>query len=327
MLKRLRSSGVRKSGDREGSSRPNSRFDNQSPSRSRLQRQDDDSAITLAVKANHTSLNKENRRPDQRQESPILSSKKPKSLMRSIYKRHPDAVVVEWSGDEDLPSKSTTTSRKRLSAEVDTGVEHLPSRNNKRKALSSPDFQRDDDESSSDPGFQNDQRNPKSRPAGRPIKRARLGNSNDRHGSGSELPAFIDPDDDNDDIQNQIKERSQLQAPRRSRSASREHSSVVVGGDEDSLQLVDDDLDDLPFSRTQGIARSNTRAQLSAKGTHRPQTREPWSERDTRLLVKLIKIYGAKWELIAKEGGFSRDKARDTDMRDRARNMKVDMIM
>ncbi|ESZ94202.1 hypothetical protein SBOR_5428 [Sclerotinia borealis F-4128] len=334
--------GSQQLGDREGSSRPNPSANARSsltgPLRSRPEVQQQDSAITSAFKAFSKSQNKENRLPDQHQESRAHPST---TARRGMYGRHPDAERVQWTEDSQ-------------------GLPELPQpKNKKRKTPLPPDVQTDEEEFSSDPGFQNDQRNmdPPRKTAAlkssvRPNKRVRTEageSSRVQNSHNGDRPREVfspigpiedgdDDDDDDDDIQSQfaserqsqqIRERSQLQqGPRISPRPLRRSPRIDLDDDEDSLELPDDDeLRPAPFSQIQGTARTNARTQATKVGVNRPQTREVWSDADTDRLIRRIAKYGSNWAEIERRGGFDRDNLSQVNLKDRARNMKTNMLL
>ncbi|KAI9645258.1 hypothetical protein NHQ30_005993 [Ciborinia camelliae] len=282
--------GSQQLGDRRGSSRPessaNARSSRPGPSRSLPEAQKQDTDITSTFKAFNASQNKENRLPDQHKGSQVYPSSKD-AERRPMYRKYPDATRVEWNED----------SQGFLQTDDEEPTQR---RNNKRKTPPS------DDDLSSDPGFQNDQRNmapprrtiaPK--PQARPNKRARTeaGESSRAQTSNSgdrprevHSPIGLDDGDDDDDIQSQFaseqrsqqrrersqqvarrpqqrRERSQSQqVARRSQPPSREQSSVILGGDEGSAELSDGDATP-PISSTQTQAIARANVAIQASKT------------------------------------------------------------
>lgn len=175
-----------------------------------------------------------------------------------------------------------------------------------------------------DDGFEEDHRepNPQRReqidrdrrdmpPPSRPAKRIRLPSSS--RAPSSTAPPSADP--------------SRSEPPNGtppSSSASSMRSSVASTGSIPS------------FSQ---ISIMNRRAQLRSTG---PQQRVPWSDKDTRRLIRLIEYHNCLWARIAKrqapEGRIGDPGPEDSEdcvfdhprdqqaIRDKARNLKVDML-
>ncbi|RDW64255.1 hypothetical protein BP5796_10757 [Coleophoma crateriformis] len=92
--------------------------------------------------------------------------------------------------------------------------------------------------------------------------------------------------------------------------------------DEDIVSDNNDDDEPPPtFSSVAAIAKQEgTRAR--ARRPTMSQTRIPWSEHDSSLLVKLIGEYGSSWTQIEQRGGFEVSRGQ-VGLKDKARNMKV----
>ncbi|KAG4027128.1 hypothetical protein MFRU_033g00970 [Monilinia fructicola] len=381
--------------DREGSPRSNpsanarSGFADSSLSPAEVQQQD--SEITEAVKAFNTSQNKENQRPDQHQGSRGRPSTK-NTATRGIYKRHPNAVKETWDENSQGfpdPPLPRINRRKILPQEVQTDDEEAPQpKNNKRKNPPSPEIELDEEDFSSDQGFQRDKRNmpsPRrtatSRSPIRPLKRARAQraeiprgqSSRDEDRSREVSSQFISPDDDDGEVQSQSASEDQSQQrrerspsqdvpsisqsqERRERSPSRQVPSVSQerrGRSKSqqnpprsrtqqarrrsqpppsvhSVEMSDDDSPPpVPFAQTQAVARINARTQANRIGTKVLQTREVWSDADTKRLIRYIEKHGADWSIIEKNYGeeFDRDNITQVNLKDRARNIKVSMLL
>ncbi|CAD6447708.1 870c33a3-8a3e-4fdb-8ef5-3dc2434eceeb [Sclerotinia trifoliorum] len=218
-------------------------------------------------------------------------------------------------------------------------------RNNKRKASSSPAVEPEDEDHSSDQGFQNHQR--LSRPMARPTKRARTeaGESsraqNSRGGNRSRevhSPLVVDDNDDVDEVHNQFalvrqdqrrREKSRsYQVRRMSPGRSRGRSVTNQDDDEGSLRLPADEYsDETSFPFTQATARANARVQAAKTGFNKAQTRTEWSDGDTQLLIDYISGIGPMWAEIERRGEFERANISQVGLKDKARNIKVSMLL
>ncbi|KAB8290410.1 hypothetical protein EYC80_010843 [Monilinia laxa] len=363
--------------NREGSPRSNpsgnARFVSAGPSLSPAEVQQQDAEITEAVKAFKTSQNKENQRPGQRQGSRGRLSIK-STATRGIYKHHPNAVKETWDENSQGfpdPPLPRIDKRKILPREVQTDDEEPPrAKSNKRKNPPSPEIEVDDEDFSSDQGFQRDKRNmPPRRTATptRPFKRARAhraeidraqcSRDEDRSREGSVRLISPSDDDDQDEVQRQSasehqRQRRQECSPsqevpsispsqeRRGRSKSQQHPSrsrtqqvrriSQPPPSVHSVEMSDDDSrSPVIFTQIQGAARVNIRKKANRIGTKSYQTREVWSDADTKRLIRYIEEHGADWSIIEKNygGEFDRDNITQVNLKDRARNIKVYMVL
>ncbi|KAF7856331.1 hypothetical protein EAF04_009859 [Stromatinia cepivora] len=246
--------------------------------------------------------------------------------------------------DEELRQPRNNKRKASAPPAVRTNDEEVhPPRNNKRKASSSPAVEPEDEDYSSDQGFQNHQR--LSKPTARPTKRARTeaGESsrarNSRGGNRSrEVYSPLVIDGDVDEVQNQFalvrqdqrrREQSRsYQVRRMSPGRSRGPSGANQDDDEGSLQLPADEYpDDTSFAFTQATARANARAQAAKTGFNKVQTRTEWSDGDTQLLIDYISGIGPLWAEIERRGEFERANISQVGLKDKARNIKVSMLL
>ncbi|APA07383.1 hypothetical protein sscle_02g021530 [Sclerotinia sclerotiorum 1980 UF-70] len=390
----------RSQGDGGGSSKLDSSTNVKSiirdSSRRQSEAQQEESEITRNFKKFTSSQNKENKRPDQHQESRGATVPTDTSR-RAMYRKHPNGERVDWNEDSqgflidsqprnnkrksplplddeadssdhgfqtDQRAAEPTARPRRARAEneallqpinnkrkasappaVQPNDKGVPSqRNNKRKASSSPAVELEDDDYSSDQGYQSHQK--LSRPIARPTKRARTetGESsraqNPRGNRPREIhsPLVVDDNGDVDEVQNQSALVRQDQRRReqsrsyqvRGMSPGRSRGRSVANQDDDegSIQLpADEHSNETPFAFTQATARANARVQAVKSGFSKAQTRTEWSDGDTQLLIDYISGIGPMWTEIEKRGGFERANISQVGLKDKARNIKVSMLL
>ncbi|RDW76994.1 hypothetical protein BP6252_05047 [Coleophoma cylindrospora] len=92
--------------------------------------------------------------------------------------------------------------------------------------------------------------------------------------------------------------------------------------DEDIVPDSNDDDEPTPtFSSVAAIAKQES-SRARARRATMSQTRIPWSEHDSNLLVELIGEHGSSWTQIEQRGGFEVHRGQ-VGLKDKARNMKV----
>ncbi|TGO81564.1 hypothetical protein BPOR_1103g00010 [Botrytis porri] len=218
------------------------------------------------------------------------------------------------------PSKRARTEEGELSR-----AQGSPRRKTSGEASASPEVQSDDDNHSEDQGFQADQNVSKSKPQPSKQVRTEVG-ENSRAQNPPRKPRSPSPilaSENDDDEQNQ--EDLEQEAPH---GEELSRSRQVPDDNEGSVQFSRDDLPGtVAHSFTQVIAHSNVRAQAIKNGFNVSQTRTPWSDEDTQLLIDYIGDIGPWWSQIAKHAEFERDNITQVGLKDKARNIKVDMLL
>ncbi|QSZ36454.1 hypothetical protein DSL72_006333 [Monilinia vaccinii-corymbosi] len=338
--------GSRQFGDRESPPRyntsENARSSFAGPSRSQAEVQQQNSEITEAVKAFSASQNKENQGPDQRQGSQGRPSIR-NTATRGMYKHHPNSVKETWVEDSQGfpdPPRPRINKRKSPPQELQTDDDKPPQpTNNKRRRPPSPEVEVDNEDSSSDQGFQEYQgKMPPRRTATfisstRPSKRARTQrdensraqSSHGGHGSREVSSPLIGPNDDRDELRGQVASERPSQQVRPRLQPSPSAQSVEISDDESD----DESSRPVRFSQTQALARVNARREASRTAAMMSQTRAGWSDDDTERLVRYIERHGAVWSSIEKVEGhkFDRENITQVNLKDRARNIKVAMLL
>ncbi|KAJ8058666.1 hypothetical protein OCU04_012840 [Sclerotinia nivalis] len=259
----------------------------------------------------------------------------------------PTARPRRAQADDEVLRQPINNKRKAAAPPaVRTNDKEVPQqRNSKRKASSSPAVEPEDEYYSSDQGFQNHQK--LSNPTARPTKRARTeaGESSraqilrgENRSREVHSPLVVNDNDDVDEVQNQFalvrqdqrrREQSRsYQVRRMSPRRSRGRSGANQDDDEGSLQLPADEYpDDTSFAFTQATARANARARTAKTGFNKAQTRTEWSDGDTQLLIDYISGIGPMWAEIERRGEFERANISQVGLKDKARNIKVSMLL
>ncbi|KAF7960379.1 hypothetical protein EAE96_000062 [Botrytis aclada] len=222
-------------------------------------------------------------------------------------------------------SSARPSKRARTEKGESSRAQHSPSIKNS-EASASPEFQSDDDNLSEDQGFEADKKSPKSKAQRSKEARTEVGESSRakipprKHRSPSPILDFENNDDEQNEeaLEQEIQHREEL-----SRLAQ------VPDENEGSVQLPQDDPPPtVPHSFTQASAHANVRAQAIKNGFSGPQTRTPWSDEDTQRLIDYIGDLGPWWkEIETKQDEFERDNITQVSLKDKARNIKVDMLL
>ncbi|TGO20298.1 hypothetical protein BPAE_0313g00090 [Botrytis paeoniae] len=224
-----------------------------------------------------------------------------------------------------VPKSSARPSKRARTEEGESSrAQNSPSRKTSREASASPEVQSDDDNPSEDQGFEADQNVPKPKPKPGKEARTEVGESSRaqipprKHRSPSPILALENDDEQNqEDLDQETQHREELSRPLH-----------VPDDNEGSVQLpLDDPPGTVAHSFTQASAHSNVRAQAIKNGFSVSQTRTPWSDEDTQLLIDYIGDLGPWWSEIAKRGEFERDNITQVGLKDKARNIKVDMLL
>ncbi|TGO32206.1 hypothetical protein BHYA_0340g00040 [Botrytis hyacinthi] len=225
-----------------------------------------------------------------------------------------------------VPKSSARPSKRARTEEGESSrAQDPPSRKAFREASASPEVQSEDDNHSEDQGFEADKNVSKPKPRRSEEARTEAGESSRaqipprKHISRSPILAPENDDDEpnQEDLEQETQHREEL--PR---------ILQVPEDDEGSVQLPQDDPPGtVAHSFTQASAHLNVRAQAIKNGFSATQTRTPWSDEDTQLLIDYIGDLGPWWSEIAKRGEFERDNITQVGLKDKARNIKVDMLL
>ncbi|TGO44997.1 hypothetical protein BCON_0435g00020 [Botryotinia convoluta] len=225
-----------------------------------------------------------------------------------------------------VPKSSARPSKRARTEEGESSrAQDSPSRKKSGEASALPEVQSDDDNSSEDQGFEADKNAPKLKPQRSKEARTEVDESSRaqipprKHRSPSPILAPENDDDEQNqaDLEQETQHREELS-----------RSPQVADDDEGSVQLPrDDPPGTVAHSFTQASAHSNVRAQAIKNGFSVSQTRTPWSDEDTQLLIDYIGDLGPWWSEIAKRGEFERDNITQVGLKDKARNIKVDMLL
>ncbi|TGO07042.1 hypothetical protein BTUL_0341g00030 [Botrytis tulipae] len=222
-------------------------------------------------------------------------------------------------------SSARPSKRARTEEGESSRAQDPPNRKASRQASASPEVQSDDDNHSEDQGFEADKNVSKFKPRRSEEARTKAGESSRakipprKHRSPSPILAPENDDDEQnqEDLEQETQHREELSRPLQ-----------VPDDDEGSVQLPQDDLPGtVAHSFTQASAHLNVRAQAIKNGFSATQTRTPWSDEDTQLLIDYIGDLGPWWSEIAKRGEFERDNITQVGLKDKARNIKVDMLL
>ncbi|KAK8910985.1 hypothetical protein QC760_000054 [Botrytis cinerea] len=223
--------------------------------------------------------------------------------------------------------KSSARPSKRPRTEVGESSLAQDSRSRKNsKEASSPEFQSNDDDHSEDQGFEADQNVPKLKPQRSKKARTEAGENSQGQISSRKIrspsPILASNNDDEEQNQEGLEQQNQHR-----KELSR--SPQFPEDDEGSVQMPQDEQPGtIAHSFTQASARSNVIAQAIKNGFGISQTRTPWSDKDTQLLIDYIGEKGPMWKEIEKSGDqFERDNITQVGLKDKARNIKVDILL
>lgn len=172
----------------------------------------------------------------------------------------------------------------------------------------------DDEQPSEDEGFEIDKQ------AHKPIRRAQAPVPQSRLPAqptqSQPKRARVDIEDDGDDAEDYVRilaaaHRRQQEALKAMAQASASQGSA----------------DTLAPSSTYRAVNEVAKAVVARKAPQQMQTRVPWSEHDSELLLNAIAEYGSKYSTIVKDMGhlFERD-VDQVKLKDKARNMKTDFL-
>ena len=103
--------------------------------------------------------------------------------------------------------------------------------------------------------------------------------------------------------------------------ASSSHDALEAEADEPAMTPLE------TIQASNDGARNRMRAMLS---TRRPQKRYPWTAEETEVLLDLITEHGISWSYLKKldrDGNNVLERRDQVALKDKARNMKMDMLM
>ncbi|KAF7854101.1 uncharacterized protein EAF02_011719 [Botrytis sinoallii] len=224
------------------------------------------------------------------------------------------------------PKSSARPSKRARTEEGESSrVQDSPRRKNSGETSASPEVQSDDDNHSEDQGFEADKNLPKPK-----TQRSKEAHTEAGESSRAQIPPrknrspspILAPENDDDeqnqeDLEQEIQHREELSRP-----------PQVPDDNEGSVQLpLEDPPSTVAHSFTQASALENVRAKAIKNGFSVSQTRTPWSDEDTQLLIDYIGDLGPWWSEIEKRGEFERDNITQVGLKDKARNIKVDMLL
>jgi hypothetical protein len=109
-------------------------------------------------------------------------------------------------------------------------------------------------------------------------------------------------------------------------ATTRDEGAAQAGPSRASAQVVDDD--DAPSSSYAFVKETAREAMMKYRAPKGPQQRLRWSEDETDTLINLIDRYGCSWSRILEKGRGMFAESRDqVALKDKARNLKVELLM